>query len=834
MKRLLEETFYPYVIKPGRYAGGEPGSIARDHADRVKYLLAFPDKYEIGHSYLGLQTLYHIVNQDDRFVGERVFAPDHDAEALLRRAGIPLFSLESRTAAADFDAIGFTLSYELVFTTVLQMLDLAGIPLRSADRTDAHPLIFAGGPAAYNPEPMAPFVDLFYIGDGEEGLPQMLGILHELRGATRREKLERLVREVESVYVPSFYDDHHKPVVDFAPAEIVARVIPQLKPEYYPERPIVPLIETVHQHLSIEIMRGCPRGCRFCEAGAIYKPVRLRPQADILNQVEIQEQWVGADTVSLLSLSTSDYPEIDDLARKVARRLEPMKAAISVPSLRPGSITPELLDTLKMVRKAGLTIAPEAGTERLRAFIRKDIPDAAVYDSAEIAFAKGVTTLKLYFMIGLPTETEEDLLAICDMVRRVFDISQNYPGKRTVNVTLSPFVAEPHTAFQWDATATPQEIHDKLQFIKRNVRSRHINFKHNSSDESVLKALLSRGGREMGPVIEDVYRAGGRFDGWSEDFNPRRWFDTCRAHGIDIEDRLKPVPFSAELPWSHIRKGSSVEHLQKERHRTSTMLREYVPKFRGDVEVEEPAEPEMQFGRSKKKVASRNLAAPTKNRVRLRWGKTERYKYMSHLDNLRLLERTIRRSRIPVAYSQGFHPTMKLSFGPPLPLGFTSEAEYLDITFESNFMPYMLDKLRAALPEGIDLFDAAIVLDKAPSLSSVLNRVEYLLPLDEGEDTAALTAKAGEALAGDRLEIERIGKNGATTIDIRPALYSITVTDKLIELTLGVGEGGYARPDEVLGLLFPAERVKPMTNRLHRRAMYRVDSLGARIDPMRL
>ncbi|HOZ07994.1 MAG TPA: TIGR03960 family B12-binding radical SAM protein, partial [candidate division Zixibacteria bacterium] len=615
MKRLLEERFFPYVVKPGRYAGGEPGSLVKAHEGRLRYLLAFPDKYEIGHSYLGLQTLYHVVNQDDRFVGERVFAPDRDAEEIMRKHGIPLFSLESRTPAAAFDAIGFTLSYELVYTTVLQMIDLAGLPLRAAERTDEQPLILAGGPAAYNPEPMAPFVDLFFIGDGEEGLPQMLAILHQMRGATRAEKLARLVREVESVYVPRFYDDRRRPLVDFAPAEIAARVVPALKPSYYPPQPVVPLIETVHQHLSVEIMRGCPRGCRFCEAGTIYKPVRLRPPHEILAQVETQERHVGADSVSLLSLSTSDYPDIDDLARKVARLLEPMRAAVSVPSLRPGSITPELLDTLKLVRKAGLTIAPEAGTERLRAFIRKDIPDAAVYDSAEIAFSKGVTTLKLYFMIGLPTETEEDLLAIARMIERVFDLSRNYPGKRTVNVTLSPFVAEPHTAFQWDATATPAEIDEKLKFIKRHVRSRHVNFKHGSAEEAVLKALLSRGGREMADVIEAVYRAGGRFDGWAEDFNPQRWFDLCRSRGIEIEERLRSVPFSADLPWSHIRKGPSLAHLQEERHRTSTQLREYVPRFRGETAAPLP-EPELQFGRGKKKVATRATAAPTRNRLR--------------------------------------------------------------------------------------------------------------------------------------------------------------------------------------------------------------------------
>jgi len=833
MKKLLEEKFFPYVIKPGRYAGGEPGQIIKDPLNRTSFLHAFPDKYEIGHSYLGLQTLYHIINRDDRFVGERVFAADLDAEEIMRREGIPLFSLETRRPATEFDVIGFTLTYEMIYTNVLTMLDLAGLPLHAADRTDDQPLVFAGGPAVFNPEPMAPFIDLFFIGESEDGLPEMLGILREMKGTTRAEKLERLVREVESVYVPRFYDDNRKPIVDFAPAEIKARIIPELKAEFYPDEPLVPLIETVHQHLSVEIMRGCPRGCRFCLAGTIYKPVRLRPQNDILNQIERQQQFVGTDTVSLLSLSTSDYPGIDELAQKASKRLEASHEAISVPSLRPGSITPTLLDTLRRVRKAGLTIAPEAGTERLRTFIRKDIPDAAVYDTADLAFQKGVTTLKLYFMIGLPTETEEDLRAICTMVSNVFDLSRKYQGKRTVNVSLSPFVAEPHTPFQWDGTATPDEVHEKLKFIKRNVRNRNVNFRHNPSDETVLKALLGRSGRELAPVIEAVYRAGGRFDGWSETFQPQLWYDLCKEHGIDVLDRLKPRPFDADLPWSHIRKGPSVEHLLKERHRTSTQLREYVPKVRNDA-AGDLSEQQLTYGRGKKKVVSHNAAAPTKNRVRLRWGKTKRFKYMSHLDNLRMIERAIRKSALPVAFSQGFHPQMKLSFGPPLSLGMTSEAEYIDITLDTNLMPYMIEKLRGAMPDGMSIHDAQIVFGKSASLSAVLNRVEYTLLLDEDEDLDRLDQRTSDLLAAEKCEVKRIGKKDTTTIDIRPAIYGFTRDKNTLSMLLGVGEGGYARPMEVLAVLMGEDRVKPLAQRLHRKAMSRVDGDGNVIDPMRL
>ena len=430
MRTLLEKKLFPYVMKPGRYTGGEPGQIVRDPIGRLKYLHAYPDKYELGQSHIGLQNIYHIINNDERFLCERAFAVDRDAEEIMRRENIPLFSLESSRPAAEFDVIGFSLVDESVYTNLLAMLDLAGIPLRREDRDDTYPLIIAGGPAAYNPEPVADFIDLFFIGDAEEGLPELLGTVREQSGKTKKEKLESLCRDVESVYIPAFYDDKKQPLVEFAPEKINARVLQKLKPEFYPERPIVPLIETTHNHLGVEIMRGCPQGCRFCMAGHVYRPVRLRPQEEILQQIEKQINQTGYEEVSLMSLSSSDYPKIEILAGTLARRLESRKISIALPSLRPGSISPALLDAVKRVRHYGLTIAPEAGTERLRLFIRKNFPDEAIYDTAHMAFQKGWTTIKLYFMVGLPTETDDDLQGIVELSRNILDIARNYPERK--------------------------------------------------------------------------------------------------------------------------------------------------------------------------------------------------------------------------------------------------------------------------------------------------------------------------------------------------------------------------------------------------------------------
>ncbi len=833
MRNLLEKKFFPFVVKPGRYSGGELGQIVKDPTGRLKYLHCYPDKYELGHSYPGLQILYHIVNQQDNFLCERAFAIDRDAEELLRREQLSLFSLETGRPAREFDAIGFTLVDETVYTNTLAMIDLAGIPIRSAERSDNDPIIIAGGPAVYNPEPLAPFIDLFFIGDAEDGLLEVLSVLHENRGKSRHEKLVALAQKVESVYIPAFYDDDKKPLVDGVPARVKARVVRELKAQNYPSQPLVPLIETVHNHLGIEIMRGCPQGCRFCMAGAIYRPVRIRSQNDILQQIETQLTNTGYDEISLLSLSATDYPDIEPLTTTLIRRYEAQKVSLGLPSLRPGSVTPTLLDTVKRIRKSGLTIAPEAGTERLRLFIRKDFPDVAIYDTVRMAFERGWMTIKLYFMLGLPTETDDDLLGIANICRNVSQIGREFAGNKTINVTLSPFIPKAHTPFQWDDVLTEAEVERRISFIKRNTRVSQVNFKINPPKLAILSALLGRGGRHIANVVETAFRAGCRFEGWGEEFDYPKWIAAFRQHEVDIEGLLKPIPFSAFLPWSHIDKGVSIEHLMSERQRTSMQLRDYTPQPKNVVADEAP-QAFTEYGRGKKKVPTRNLAAPTKNRFRLRWGKSSRYRYMSHLDNLRLLERAIRRSRIPVAYSQGFNPGMKLSFGPPLPLGFTSEAEYVDITLDTTLMNYMLDALKSKLPEGFPILEARVVLGSNASLSSALNRVIYTVPVSCWSDLAMLKDGIVKLLGTAELPIDRPSKGDTKRVDIRPAIHDIAINDDTVFMTLGLGEGGYARPNEVAeylpdGLLYPTAGMP-----FHRKEMYRIDNDGQKIEGMGL
>jgi radical SAM-linked protein len=562
--------------------------------------------------------------------------------------------------------------------------------------------------------------------------------------------------------------------------------------------------------------------------------VRTRDQNEIIRQTETQLGNTGYDEVTLLSLSTSDYPDIASLATKLAKRLAPKRISVALPSLRPGTISPQLLDAVSKVRKAGLTLAPEAGTERLRLFIRKDFCDEAIYDTVRLAFEKGWTTLKLYFMIGLPTETEKDLLGIIDVIRRVYEIGRNTNGRKTINITLSPFAPKPHTPFQWDEVCSPEVIKRKIGFLRHHNRIRNVHFKYTSTETNMLQAVLGRGGREMGRVILAAYNKGCRFDGWTDHFKFSKWAEAFTECGIELADHLKPIPFSNPLPWGHITKGPSAEHLQKERERTSATLKDYTPWQGRDDKADEPETPAMSFGRATKKAPTRAVVAPTKSRVRLMWGKTARYKYMSHLDNLRTLERAIRRSDMPIAYSQGFNPSMKLSFGPPLPLGFTSEAELVDITLDTNIMPYMINNLKLALPDGIYIVDSRVVFTKAKSISSLLNRVIYTVPFKEKWNESDLNDKVTALLDSQTLEIERVGKSGTKVVDLRPGIYDLKVENDLLVMTMGVGDGGYVRPSELLRLLTEDDDDAYLAYMVHRKEMYRVDENGEKIHPMDL
>ncbi len=561
----MDEKLLGRVSKPSRYVGAEINAIRKDHASvAVTVALAFPDTYEIGMSHIGLRILYDILNRRADTAAERVFTPWKDMEALLRERGAPLCTLESNTPLGNMDIVGFTLQYEMSYTNILNMLDLSGIPLRAAERNSSHPLIIGGGPCAFNPEPLAAFFDLFVLGDGEEIVGEIIDVFKEARSKERKALLRRFER-IEGVYVPAHFDVSHGPDgriesvrrnVD-GPERIRKRVVRDLDQAPYPAAPVLPYMKTVHDRIALEISRGCTRGCRFCQAGMIYRPGRERDVPTLMALFKESVACTGHEEVSLNSLSSGDYSALPELVESVVRFGGERNLGVSLPSLRPGTLSSEIIHEIQKTRKTGFTVAPEAGTQRLRDVINKGVTEGDLIDTVTRLFQEGWESLKLYFMIGLPTETEEDLQGIARLSFAALKAARTAnPRLKQITVSLSPFVPKAHTPFQWCRQDRPEEIRDKFGFLKKRLKHRKITVKWHDPGISMLEGVFSRGDRRLGAVLQDAWRRGCRFDGWTEEFDLSAWMQAFRQASVDPDFYLYRERDLAEtLPWDIIDTG---------------------------------------------------------------------------------------------------------------------------------------------------------------------------------------------------------------------------------------------------------------------------------------
>lgn len=574
------EKILQYVQKPARYVGGELNSVIKD-ADKVdiRYAFCFPDIYEIGMSHLGMKILYGLVNEREDAWCERVFAPDIDMEEQMRKHNVPLFALESGDYIKDFDMIGFTLMYELCYTNVLNMLDLAGIPLFSKDRTELAQIICVGGPCACNPEPIADFVDIVFLGDGEESTNAVIDLLKECKknGASKQEFLLK-AKDITGVYVPSFYKDSYNddgtlkelvPIND-APEKVKKSIVSDMNKCYYPKEFVVPFISIVHDRAVEEIFRGCIRGCRFCQAGFIYRPIREKSVETINAQSKALIESTGYDELSLCSLSTSDHSRVNEMLTSLIDWTVKDKINLSLPSLRVDNFSDELVDKLNKVRKSGLTFAPEAGTQRLRDVINKNVTEEEVIKTCTKAFDNGWTTVKLYFMMGLPTETMEDIEGIANLGMEVIHAFYNNPNRQKgtglqVNISCSSFIPKPFTPFQWEPEDTMESLKAKQKHLLESIPSKKIKVSYHETPTSLLEGVLARGDRRLSAVLYSAYKKGCKFDSWDEHFKFDAWMDAFEENNLDpyfYTQRRRD--FSEVLPWDHLDYGISRKFLERE------------------------------------------------------------------------------------------------------------------------------------------------------------------------------------------------------------------------------------------------------------------------------
>ncbi len=822
------DAILPTVQSPSRYLGLER-NLTRKPWDSValRVALAFPDAYEIGMSHQGTRILYHLVNRRDDALAERTFAPMPDMAAALRASDLPLYSLESYHSIADFDVVGISLQSELNFINIPYLLDLSGITRRAVERTEEEPLVIGGGPCTANPEPVADFFDAILIGDAEAALDTMLDAIRDGRtaGDDRIEILRRLAA-VEGVYVPRFYTwtpatgekpgEWAEPAI--APFPVKRVWVDELDLADQPEAPIVPFAGVIQDRLGLEIMRGCTQGCRFCQAGYWYRPVREHDPARVVERLERQIDETGFEEIGLLSLSSADYSQVEPLVYNLADRLSDRRVSVNLPSLRADSFSVGLAEAVSRVRKSGFTFAPETGSDRLRRVINKTFTNADMIKAAEAAFSKGWNAIKVYAMIGLPTETDDDLEELAILAENLAKAGRRIRGRKVeIKVSVGCFIPKPWTPFQWQPYIDPDEQRRRIEFLRD--RFRRINgtrFNWSDPEEAVLEALLSRGGRELSRTIELAHDEGAVFDGWTDFLNLDAWRKAVDATGVDIKRELGERDIAETLPWDVIDAGVRKGYLKAEWRRavreadtedckwgrcyrcgipgdgadtrlaacTLPLLGESMPEIDRPKTAAYKLRPEPRVPPQARIEAQ----APVQHRYRFSFTKMGDARYLSHRQVMDALERAIRGGRVPVRYTEGYNPHIRLSMGPALSVGHEGEAELFDVDCTSQVRQQHITAVNRLLPHGIEIVDATPLLPGAPSLGKMVAASRYRIPERPGYRWPEASTDLDPSVT-DAILRWTVLADGSLTVDLnaRQAAGPTTSVKKILE-SLGLTE----------------------------------------------